>query len=188
MIDTSSLADIVLLAVIAIFIALRLRSVLGSRPEQEEESAGTWARPHNVVALPMGNRNGIGAILASDPAFDPNAFLQGAKTAFAMIVNAFSEGDMGTLRPLVADDIYALFAQALADQSLEQVKVVDVVKADILEAALVGSSAEITVEFTSDQELRGQISRIKDIWTFRRHVRSADPTWILVATRAASAP
>ena len=180
--DNSSLADIFVLALIAIFIALRLRSVLGQRPEQDDVQANATAR---VMDFPQSNRNGVGAVMAADPGFDPNGFLQGAKVAFSMIVNAFSVGDTAALRPLVSDDVFANFVQALKDQSLEQVQVVEVLQAEILEAALVGSAAEITVQFTSDQKLRDQISRVKDIWTFRRHVRSPDPTWLLVATRAA---
>ena len=177
--DNSSLADIFLLALIAVFIALRLRSVLGQRPEPGENPTGT------VIAMPQSNRNGIGAVMAADPSFDPNGFIQGAKVAFNMIVNAFSVGDTAALRPLVSDEVFSNFVQALKDQSLEQVQVVDVLQAEILEAALVGSAAEITVQFTSDQKLRDQVSRVKDIWIFRRHVRSVDPTWLLVATRAA---
>ena len=186
--DSSSLADIFLLALIAAFIALRLRSVLGQRPERDQTPSGGWGQSGNVVALPNQNRNGIGAVMAADPTFDPNGFLSGAKVAFTMIVNAFSVGDTATLRPLVADEVFTNFVKALEDQSLEQVRVVDVTQADIVEASLVGSGAEITVRFTSDQELRGQISRVVDIWTFYRNLRSPDPTWVLVATRAAPAP
>ena len=183
--ENSSLADIFLLALIAAFIALRLRSVLGQRPDRENGPSSTWGPPGKVIDMPVQARNGIGAVMAADPGFDPNAFLAGAKVAFTMIVNAFSAGDTATLRPLVSDEVFANFVKALEEQSLEQVQVVDVTNAEILEAALVGSGAEIIVQFTSDQQLRGTVSRVVDIWTFRRHVRSNDPTWVLVATRAA---
>ena len=188
--DNPSLVDIFILALIAAFIALRLRSVLGRRTGEENPPSG-WDGSGKVVEMPnisAQNRSGIGAIMAADPGFEPNAFLNGAKTAFAMIVNAFRIGDTATLRPLVSDEVFTNFVKALEDQSLEQVQVIAVGDAEILEAALIGSNAEITVQFASDQELRGQVSRVVDIWTFRRRLRSPDPTWILVATRAVSAP
>ena len=185
--DSPPLADIFLLALIAAFIALRLRSVLGRRTG-EENPPQDWDRAGGtVVALPQSaNQNGVGAVIAADPGFDPNGFLAGARVAFTMIVNAFRIGDTAALRPLVSDEVFANFVSALENQSLEQVEVLDVTQAEIVEAALVGSNAEITVQFTSDQELRGQVSKVVDIWTFRRRLRSNDPTWILVATRAPS--
>ena len=183
------MADIFLLALVAAFIALRLRSVLGQRPERDAQQQGGWAPPgSNVVELTSRYRNGIGAVMAADPGFDPNGFLQGAKGAFTLIVNAVSIGDTATLRPLVSDEVFANFVKALEEQSLEQVQIVDVIKAEIIEASLVGSGAEVVVQFVSDQQLRGQVSRVTDIWTFYRRLQAKDPTWVLVATRAAAAP
>ena len=187
--DSTSLADIFILALIAAFIVLRLRSVLGRRTGEEKQPFNWGQAPNSpanaqIIELPQ-NRNGIGAVMAADPSFDPNGFLNGAKVAFSMIVNAFRIGDTTTLRPLVSDEVFSNFVKALEDKSLEQVQVVDVGQAEIVEAALVGSAAEITVKFASDQELRGQVSHVIDIWTFRRSLRSLDPTWVLVATRAA---
>ena len=185
MTDNSSMMDIILLALIAVFIGLRLRSVLGSRPETEQQEGGSvWGK---VIDMPRTNQSGVAAILAADPGFDPNFFLQGAKQAFAMIVNAFSVGDMTTLRPLVSDDVFVNFTQALEQQSLEQVRVTQVTDAEILQAGILNEGAEIIVQFTSDQELRGQVTRVKDVWTFRRRLGSPDPSWLLVATRAADA-
>lgn len=180
------MVDIFILALIAAFIALRLRSVLGRRTDDDEsrQGSGTVIEMQGIRGQ---NSNGIAAVMAADPGFEPNAFVNGAKTAFSMIVNAFRIGDTATLRPLVSDEVFTNFVKALEDQSLEQVQVLAVLDAEILEAALVGSSAEITVQFSSDQELRGQVSRVVDIWTFRRKLRSPDPTWILVATRAVQA-
>ncbi len=186
--DNFPFADIVLLALIAAFIALRLRSVLGQRTGEEKQRPG-WLRDtstSDVTAVTVKGRNGMGAVIAAEPGFDPDAFVVGAKTAFSIIVNAFRIGDSTTLRPLVSDDVFANFTKALEDQTLEQVQVHAVVDAQVLEVAIDGSFAEITVQFTSDQELRGQVSRVLDIWTFRRRLRSTDPTWILVATRSAA--
>ena len=185
MTDNSSMMDIIVLALIAVFIGLRLRSVLGSRPDADQENgAPAWGK---VIDLPQTSRSGVGAILAADPSFDPNFFLNGAKQAFAMIVNAFCVGDTATLRPLVSDEVFANFSHALEQESLEQVRVTQVTDAEILEAGLINSAAEITVQFTSDQELRGQVTRVKDVWTFRRRMGTNDPTWLLVATRSAEA-
>jgi predicted lipid-binding transport protein (Tim44 family) len=171
--------DILFFAMVAAFIALRLRSVLGRRTGQERRRTGGFegARPNgaadNVVALP--DRSGAAAevdagiadladgrlkagltqIKLADPRFDSKEFLAGARGAFEMIVEAYSTGDKNVLRPLLAADVFEGFAGAIdqrrdAGQSLET-QLMAIRSADLVEAELRGSTARIGIRFTSEQ-------------------------------------
>jgi len=132
--------DIIFFALVAGFLILRLRSVLGRRTGNENRerwtprvtsrtpAPGTSTRPAageaTVTPLPV-RPPAAGAtaaspldtaltqIRAADPNFDPDQFAHGARAAFEMIVTAFAHGDAQTLRPLLADDVYENFAAAI---------------------------------------------------------------------------
>jgi predicted lipid-binding transport protein (Tim44 family) len=134
--------DIILLAMVAGFIVLRLRSVLGRRTGHEPDRDGPTARPaapgaarpgtDNVVALPsgLGQRRpagpdiepayvgtplepGMVMLKAADPSFTTESFLRGASQAFEMIITAYAKNDTDTLRPLLSPEVYAQFAAAI---------------------------------------------------------------------------
>ncbi len=146
---------------------------------------------------------GLLAIVKSDPSFNPEEFLQGAKTAYEMIVIAFAEGNKRTLRQLLGKDVYDGFIGAL-DEREERGENVDssfigIDKADIIEAEHKAKSAQVTVKFvsqlitaTTDNEGKvidgdpKKVREVTDIWTFARNVPYRDPNWKLVATEAAN--
>lgn len=148
---------------------------------------------------------GLMDISRADPAFDPENFVSGAKRAYEMIVTAFAEGNLKTLRDLLNKDVYDGFASAIAERDSrgEQVdqSFVGISKADILEADLKGGKANITIRFVSQlisalrdkagTVLSGDPSRVKDvtdIWTFSRDISTArarqSPNWTLVSTQS----
>jgi len=172
--------DLILFGMVAVFLVLRLRSVLGRRTGFERprrEAPGTFdaGRPAPsdaasdlppVQAPADGTRrivpdarSPVGAALArirdADPAFDPMGFLHGAEGAFRMIVDAFAKGDRQTLRMLLSDDTYAGFEGEITrrEQAGEsQRSEVRAMQEAKLEAAdLRGTVADVTVRFTSDQ-------------------------------------
>lgn len=133
--------DLILFAMVAAFLVLRLRSILGrrtgyERPQREgqgayDPKAERGAGGDNVVDFPgvQGQAGGarravpdprspVGQALMRirgvDPSFDPNGFLDGAEGAFRMIVDAFARGDRQTLRMLLADDTYRGFEGEIA--------------------------------------------------------------------------
>jgi predicted lipid-binding transport protein (Tim44 family) len=209
--------DIVLFAMVAVFLVLRLRSVLGRRTgtERRRDLVERAVGAENVVSLPERNKPvegngsaapgsvaaGIAAIRAADPTFDPEQFLSGARGAFEMIVGAFAAGDTGSLRPLLSDEVYDRFAEAIharqqARETLET-NLLSIKSADIAEAELNGRTALVTVRFSSDQAnvtraangeiVDGDPERVvekTDFWTFARNTRASDPNWQLVATRS----
>ena len=145
---------------------------------------------------------GLSQIKIADPRFDGGEFLAGARAAYEMIIDAFATGDQDRLRALLSDDVYVNFSQAIESreargETLEQT-LVGVKSADITEAALdERGRATVTIKFVSDvlRATRGEdgsvvdgdehaVRVVTDIWSFSRDLRSRDPNWILVETRA----
>jgi len=167
--------DIILFAMVAAFLVLRLRSVLGRRTGQERRPDPVLRRAEapgdKVVALSNHNAAvpspvatappadavaaGLERIRNADPSFDPSQFLEGARAAFEMIVGAFAAGDETRLRPLLSDDVYTPFAAAIAERAAAretlETRIVGLKRLDISEAGLTGRMARVTVKFVSDQ-------------------------------------
>jgi predicted lipid-binding transport protein (Tim44 family) len=144
--DQSGIAflDIIFFAMVAGFLILRLRSVLGRRSGDEGNNAERWRSkppaagaprstdplPDNVARFPDRGtpaidepppapgsvEAGVAAIRSADPSFDAEGFRQGAHGAFEMIVSAYAQGDAAGLRPLLADAVYESFAAAIRDR------------------------------------------------------------------------
>ncbi len=168
--------DLILFGMIAAFLVLRLRSILGrrtgfERPPQPyqppsgpsgaapviegraEPAAAATARPVPDAASPTGQA--LGRMRAIDRGFDPATFLDGAEKAFRMIVGAFAGGDRGTLRGLLSEETFRGFEQAMAArEAAGQTQESDIraVHSAAIEAAeLRGTVGAITVRFVSDQ-------------------------------------
>ncbi len=171
--------DILFFAMIAAFIALRLRSVLGRRTGHERRRTESYgevrggAPSDNVV--PIGDRGGavpeadpaiealsegdvktgLTRIREADPRFELKDFLSGARLAFEMIVDAYAAGDKTVLRPLLADQVFRGFARAIdervaIEQSLDT-QLLAVSEPEVLEAEMAGSLARVTLRFESEQ-------------------------------------
>jgi len=166
--------DLVLFAMIAAFLVLRLRSILGKRTGFEGAPAAV-ARPASrasdkvidghAEAAPAGLRavpdpagpvgRTLVAIRELDRRFDPAQFLAGAEHAFRMIVAAFAAGDRVRLRSLLADETYGAFErvisarEAASEQQRTEIRKIDEVS--IIDATLSGAVATIVVRFVSNQ-------------------------------------
>lgn len=145
----------------------------------------------------------INQVRDADGGFEEKSFLSGARAAFEMIVQAFAAGDLASLRPLLSDEVFANFARAVKDRQAAgetlETRIAAIRDADLADARLEGSVAFITIRFVSDQtnvtkDVDGRIVdgdpnqpiEVIDLWTFARNVRSRDPNWTLVETRAPS--
>jgi len=163
--------DLILFGMVAAFLVLRLRSVLGKRTGFERPQAPQPGAPGRVVdgeaqeIAPMAARGvpepgspagqALGRIRAADPSFDPGAFIQGATGAFGMIVEAFARGDRQTLQGLLTPDTYAGFEQAISGREQagesQRTEIRNIAESSIEAAELRGTVAEVTVKFVSDQ-------------------------------------
>jgi predicted lipid-binding transport protein (Tim44 family) len=165
--------DLVLFGMIAAFLVLRLRSILGKRTGFEpSQGAGRPApRPTGPVIEAVAEAPSMPARKVPDPAgqvgqalmrmtridkdFTPERFLGGAEAAFVLIVGKFAAGDRDALRPLLSPDTFATFDAAIAAREAagetQTTEVRGIQAATIEGASLTGTYAEITVRFVSDQ-------------------------------------
>jgi len=166
--------DIILFAMVAAFLVLRLRSVLGRRTGSERRrdllrgpatvgdkvvALGQRADPATapIQAAPAAGTvaGGLAQITAADPGFDTAHFLDGARGAFELIVGAFAAGDKQQLRALLSDEVYDSFAAAIDDRQAAgetlETRVVKLKDIDVTDAEIDGGRARITVKQVSDQ-------------------------------------
>lgn len=202
---------------IAAFLGMRLYSVLGRRAEHEEEAVPTRfddqlappvvpqaaqaaaQRPRELIGVLPAVEQGVRDIAAADNRFDITAFLEGAKAAYGMVLEAFWNGDKAALRELCDDDVYESFVAAIdarekAGETLDN-RLIRIEESVIHSAELDGRTARVAVKFvadiaavTRDKEevmIAGSLDdaiETCDIWTFRREVTSQAPDWILDET------
>ena len=210
---------IVILALVALFIGLRLYSVLGERTGHEQQPilkpadqdapverrvspppapAPTPDSAADLAYVPLAGP-GVRAILAADPSFDVARFLEGAKAAYGLILEAFWKGDTATLKPHVDAHVFETFEAAVEQRKKDGLtldnRLVAIEQAVISEATLERSVALVTVRFEADiaavtrnsegQVVAGSMSdavQTRDLWTFRRDLASRDPNWLLIET------
>jgi predicted lipid-binding transport protein (Tim44 family) len=221
--------SILVFAALAVFVIWKLRSVLGVRVDRETPTSRRFQRPSSVETAPLPGAPplesaalapqspdrwkglaepgseawaGLDAIAAADPGFSGEAFVDGARKAYEMIVNAFAKGDRDSLHNLLAKDVYDSFAREIDGREKRGEKVetalVSIDEATIASAQAEAGTNRITVRFVSQlisarRNRAGEIidgsldkaSRIVDLWTFARSPRSRDPNWKLVATETA---
>jgi predicted lipid-binding transport protein (Tim44 family) len=175
------LLDIILFALVAGFLILRLRSVLGRRDGHEGPSKDPFGSPprseppeDKVVRIPerpgqVAQPNfegpgkdvpntlegGLTQIRIADPRFHTEEFLAGATVAFEMILSAFAAGDKASLKKLLSPEVFANFSQSIderiASGETMSTEVVGMKSAEIVEAYMTGRTAHVTVKFVSQQ-------------------------------------
>ena len=213
--------EIVILAMVAAFLGMRLYSVLGRRAEHEEEivpggfdraddkpavtppaAAGAQEAPRNdraITGFSPAIERGLRDIAGADRRFDLIGFLEGARAAYGMVLEAFWRGDRETLRELCDDDVFQGFDAAIAEREaaghvLEN-RLIRIEDVSIHSAELNGQTARIALRFLSDiaaltrdadgTMIAGSLDdavESRDVWTFSRNVSSASPAWLVDET------
>lgn len=170
--------DLILFAMVAAFLVLRLRSILGRRTGFERPADPLDARPGaeprpieapvEPMAQPMGPTarialppagspaaEALDRITAQDPGFSARSFLEGAQGAFAMIVESFAKGDRETLRGLLSPDVFGDFDAAIDARvqanERQTTRIEAMREAELVEVDLKESVATLTVRFVTDQ-------------------------------------
>lgn len=216
---SNAVIQLIVLAAIAIFLIIRLKNVLGTR-DGYEDPVVPMARPEPAarqgfevieggpdadiadhVALDSPAGQALAKMKAAEPSFSVNAFLQGARGAYEMILMAFETGDLEKVRPFLAPEVFAAFDGVVQDRLAMGLKT---------EAEFVGlrelvlqnaefdpasREGEITVRFGGElisvvRDGAGAVvegdprspRKQRDIWTFARKMGASDPNWQLVAT------
>ena len=197
--------DILIFAIIAIFLGLRLRSVLGKRTGFEEnvsrdqDMVDALSVPKKSDEAGLVNGEGIGAIQQADPSFSEKEFIKGAGMAYGMILESFAADDIENLKPLLGYEMMNSFSEVIRERQKSgeslNIELITLDYAQIHKARLVEGLAVITVEFRSQQKrllkseagdiLDGDPEEVEtfiDLWTFERDISSRDPNWLLVET------
>jgi len=215
--------SLIIFALLAVFVLWKLRSVLGDRTgydPKDDPAARFPARANGPVAAPApaarpdearwsafaapnsAVSQGFDAILLAQPGFDPQQFLDGARAAYEMVVQAFARGDEATLRSLASDDVFNSFKAAIADRNQRGEKLettfVGFNGVKIVEARMEETAALISVQFdtqfvTATRDKAGAViegdptqpSNIVDVWSFARRNNASGPNWIIVSTAPA---
>ena len=188
--------DIILLAMIAGFIFLRLRGILGKRTGFEGKNVSSFEKVLKDVK--------INKVSKTNDNFDEEAqkeFLKGAKIAYETIITDFSDQDnkITNSKPLLSEKIYSQFKTALIDRSkrghFAEITFIGINSAKIKEHNKIGSILKVTVDFVAevitcikDKEKKivsgdpETIKKIYDTWVFSRDTKSNNPNWQLVDT------
>ncbi len=206
----------IIFALLALFVLWKLRSVLGERTgfqQRPDEKLSSFPLPAPPQQQPPAQEiswaefadrgsavwSGLDEVARAQPSFAPGVFLDGAKKAYEMVVQAFSHGDEATLRSLASDEVFASFSSALAERARRgetmETTFVGFSGVKIVEARVERGSALIAVQFdtqfiTATRDKDGAVvegdpnktSTIVDTWTFARRNDAKSPNWTLVAT------
>lgn len=211
--------EIVILAMVAAFVGLQLIRVLGRRAEHDEqprlEPKGdtprvqvtdlTERQPQATVqrtlvpGITPAIERALKEIALADKRFDISAFVEGAKGAYRMVLEAFWKGDKETLAKLCDPAVLGTFADAIdardaAGEKLDN-RLVRITDATIVAATVENGLARVTVRFTADiaavtrnangDPIAGSMTdaiEARDMWTFARAANAATPDWLLDET------
>ena len=185
--------DIILLAMIAGFIFLRLRGILGKKTGHEEDMSSSFAHDFEFKKA---------TIKKEIYEFDDNAkkeFLSGAKIAYETIITSFASGKISEIKSLLNKDVYNSFNDAIKERFTKQLKnettFIGINSAEIKEHEQNNDLLEVSVNFISEiitcikdkdnKIISGdpqKIKRVNDTWKFSRNVRSQNPNWQLIKT------
>ena len=189
--------DIILLAMLAGFVILRLRNILGRKTGRQEKPTNKYFPRGLEVIKDIENNEDI-----KTGNVDENAkkqFLKGAETAYEQIITYFAKGDKKSLKPLLEKEMFNRFSEVIDERKNKQLKsettFIGFKSIKILEFKKIENIYKVTVNFVSEmityvkdknnQIIEGNPNTIKtvnDVWRFAKNMWSQDPTWYLIDT------
>jgi len=199
------LLQVLFFAILAGFLIYRLFSALGRRegfereegPFEEEEISFEPASKLGDEYVDPRLREPVTHIKTYDPRFRLDDFLEGARAAFRMIVEAYAKEDLKTLKSLLNLELYRDFEEAIRDREVRketlETKIISLDLPIPTNAMVHQKKAQIRVKITSEQQhirrneagkiIEGdpkQTEQITDLWTFEKDLISSDPNWTLI--------
>tara|TARA_B000000565_G_scaffold241129_1_gene205717 strand:- start:43 stop:678 length:636 start_codon:yes stop_codon:yes gene_type:complete len=198
--------DIIILGILALFLGFRLKNLLGDRSGYGEdvnklETYNETKPDNNVINLNKKKISGEGleTLKKGDPNFSEEEFLNGAKQAFKIIIEAFVDSDVEKLKPLIDYELLKSFTKSISEREARQEKqfvdIISINKLDITNISLIDNVASISIKIESEQikytidkndkiiDGNKEISEIiKDKWVLERDTSSNNPNWKLVET------
>jgi len=187
--------DIILLAMIAGFIFLRLRGILGRRTGHKESVDSSF--PHDFLAEKK-LKNKSDQIIFDEKAKE--AFLKGAKIAYETVITNFASGNLKSIKYLLDKKVFDQFNEALKEREnkgyMSETTFVGIDSALIKEHNKINNILEVTVDFVSEiiscvkdkdnKILSGDSEKVRkvfDTWKFKKDSRSNNPNWLLIDTQ-----
>ena len=192
-----SFIDIILLAMFAGFIILRLRNVLGRKTGHQGRPTGGYF-PKGMEALKdIENNEAIRTGNVNEEA--KKQFLKGADIAYEQIITSFAKGDKKSLKRLLGKELFANFSEVIDERKEKQLKYettfIGLKSSKILEFKKIENIYKVTVNFVceiitcvkdkNNQIIQGNqdtIKTVNDVWKFSKNMWSQDPTWHLMET------
>jgi len=187
--------DIILLAMIAGFIFLRLRGILGKKTEFDGKIPNQTKKEFKKVFLKQKPLNN------DFDEEDQKFFLEGANIAYETIITDFSDSDNKLIasKPLLGKKVYDQFKEALSDReskgNFAEITFIGIKSAVIKTHKKIEDSLEVTVDFVSEiitcikdkdkKIISGDAKKIKtvyDTWVFSKDTKSSNPNWLLIDT------
>ena len=189
--------DIILLAMLAGFVILRLRNILGRKTGHQKKPINKYFSRGLEVMKDLENNEAI-----KKGNVDENAkkqFLKGAEVAYEQIIISFANGDKKSLKPLLEKEMFDRFSEAIDERRNKQLKsettFIGFKSIKILEFKKIENIYKVTVNFVSEiitcvkdknnRIIEGNpdvIKTVNDVWRFAKNMWSQDPTWYLVDT------
>jgi predicted lipid-binding transport protein (Tim44 family) len=200
--------DILIFGVIAVFLILRLKNILGTKTDthnQDINKKETSKNFSNIIPLKakknIGDLKEIEKILKTDPQFQVNEFLSGSTTFFKMVLDSFANGNVENiaqyLKPSVLKSFKIAINERLNEKETEIIELNSIQKNEIRSVSITKTSIKISVLFETFQ-VRALMNKdsnvidgdqdneilVNDEWVFERKINSKNPNWILIETKS----
>ena len=200
--------DILIFGVIAIFLIFRLKNILGTKTDFEENSIDKKDQTKqysNVVSLKSNNDNTVNTdidkIKKADSNFNVVDFLNGSKTFFEMVLKGFVSGNLDNVKDFIKPSVLKSFKVAIDDRNKEsEILIIDlksVERNEIVASVITKSSIRINVVFETlqitalmdknDEIIDGDTGKeilVKDEWVFEKKIKDQNPNWTLIETKS----
>ena len=204
--------DILIFGVIAVFLILRLKNILGTKTgydNSDVEKENKDKNFSNVIPLQSDKNNiiydqknkDLDIIKEVDETFNVVDFLSGSRTFFKMVLESFTNGDLNTIKSFIKPSVLESFKNAINDRNKDnETLIIDlksIEKSEILSHKITKTVVKITVAFESKQVIalmdkndvliEGNMEKeivVKDEWVFERKINYKNPNWSLVQTKS----
>ncbi len=200
--------DIIIFAIIAIFLVYRLKSILGQNSDgNEQNNKIDIGKKDFTNVVKLGNKQFDvnkkktykDAIYSEDPTFNEKEFLKGAQNFFEMVIDCFVKGDLKNIEMYIDDKLIKNFQLVIDERLQEQeslkINIIKMISIQIKDVKKLKNFLRISVLFKSEQikvlkDKKGTIIDgnqkksilVRDLWTFEKKIQSKDLNWILVET------
>ena len=200
--------DIIIFAIIAIFLVYRLKSILGQNSDgNKQNNKINIGKKDFTNVVKLGNRQSdvndkkinMDSIYIEDPTFNEKEFLKGAQNFFEMVIDSFVKGDLKNVEVYIDSKLNKNF-QLVIDERLKEEETLDIniiktISISIKDVKKLKNFLRVSVLFETEQikvlkDKKGEIIDgdqkksilVKDLWTFEKKIQSDDLNWILVET------